>query len=105
MAVLEVKDVDFKGQLDSNPNTVVKYFASWCGSCRLLAPKFRRLSEEGGYAGVNFLEVDAENNPEARKMAGVSNLPFVATFKNGELVEGVSTSKEEAIREMIDKIK
>jgi thioredoxin len=104
MAVIEVKDPDFSGELEGNSRLVVKYYASWCGSCRLLAPKFRRMSEDPSNEGIRFLEIDAENNPEARKKAGVSNLPFVATFLNGTLIEGYPTSKEEAILGMIEKL-
>lgn len=105
MAVVNVTDADFKQVLADNPNVIVKYYADWCGSCKLFAPKFKRLSNDESNADVAFLEVDAENNPEARKAAGVDNLPFIATFKNGALVTGAATSKEEFVVEMINAIK
>jgi len=49
-----------------------------------------------------FLEVNAEHNPEARKAAGVDNLPFLASFKGGALAEGSAASKEEYLRKLID---
>ena len=54
--------------------------------------------------GVTFLDVNAELNPEARKMANVDNLPFFAVFKNGELVEGMATAKEENVVNMLEKL-
>jgi len=45
--------------------------------------------------------VNAEESQEARKLAGVDNLPFFATFSKGNLAEGKATSKEEKIIEMI----
>ena len=105
MAVVNVTDADFKQVLADHPNVIVKYYADWCGSCKLFAPKFKRLSNDENNAVVAFLEVDAENNPEARKLAGVDNLPFVATFKNGVLVKGEATSKEEFVVSMIDALK
>jgi len=53
---------------------------------------------------VKFLDINAEESPIARKMAGVSNLPFFATFKNGKLVKAVATSKPEAVEAMIQEI-
>jgi thioredoxin-like negative regulator of GroEL len=50
------------------------------------------------------MEVNAEENPEARKLAGVNNLPFVATFKGGKLLEAHATGKEEAVVEMLEKL-
>ena len=45
---------------------------------------------------------NAEHNEGARKAAGVSNLPFLASFKDGALVEGSAASKEEYLRKLID---
>ena len=104
MAVEIVTDQEFKDEISGHDKVVIKYFADWCGNCRLFAPKFRRLSDDERFVGVHFLDINAEKNPEARKAAGVTNLPFFAIFKNGELLEGVPTSKEEAIVELIGKL-
>ncbi len=99
--VQNLTDATFGELIKETPKVVVKYYADWCGSCRLFAPKFRRMSEDPANAGVKFLEVNAEENPEARKMGGVSNLPFIAVFKDGERVTGEATSKEEFVQQLI----
>ena len=103
--VNETTDADFKQKLTEHPKVIVKYYADWCGSCKLFAPKFKRLSNDERFAGIEFLEVNAEENQEARKAGGVDNLPFMATFKNGELVKGAATSKEEFVVSMLEEIK
>ena len=104
MAVTKVSDSEFVKELSAHPKVVVKYYADWCGSCKLFAPKFRRLSDDPKFEGITFLDVNAEENPEARGLAGVSNLPFFALFENGVLKETVSASKEEAVAAFIDKL-
>ncbi len=104
MAVIKSTDADFKTLLQDNEKVVVKYFANWCGSCKLFDPKFKRLSNEEQYEGVTFLDVNAEENPQARQLAGVDNLPFFAVFKNGELVQGGATSKEDLVRSYIEQV-
>ena len=84
---------------------VIKFYADWCGSCRLFAPKFTRLSKDENFETIRFLEVNAEENPEIRKVANVNNLPYFATFKNGQLVQGETTSKEEFLVKMLDQLK
>jgi thioredoxin 1 len=105
MSVIKVSDADFNQQLESNDRVVVKYYADWCGACRLMAPKFNRMSEEEKNQGIAFLDVNAEESPEARKLAGVSNLPFFAVFKNGKLVLADFTAKPESVEGMIDAIR
>lgn len=105
MAVDVLTDDNFVEALENSEKTVVKYFAGWCGGCRLFAPKFKRLSGDERFEGIKFVDVNAENNPEARKAAGVTNLPFFAVFKGKELVDTVASTKEEAVVELIEKLK
>ena len=98
-------DIDFESILQSNNNVIVKYYADWCGSCKLFSPKYKRHSNDEHNADILFLEVNAEDNEKARKLGGVDNLPYLASFKNGVLLEGTATSKEEYLQKMIDDLK
>lgn len=104
MAVEQINDPEFTQKLQENEKVVVKYYADWCGSCRLFSPKYKRLSNDERFNGIAFLDINAEKNPEARRMAGVSSLPYFAVFRKGELVEGLCTSKEEMLTELIQKL-
>ncbi len=104
MAVITVNDSSFQNEINSHQNVIVKYFADWCGSCKLFAPKFKRLSNDERFTHIHFIEVNAEESPEARKAAGVDNLPFFASFKDGILAEGSATSKEEVVVAMLEKL-
>jgi thiol-disulfide isomerase/thioredoxin len=104
MAVELTTDTEFQELINQNDKVVVKYYADWCGSCRLFKPKYKRLSEDERFNGVTFLDVNAEKNPNARKAAGVTNLPYFAVFKNGALLDTVASTKEEAVVEMIQKL-
>ena len=100
MSVNIINDQNYTNEINKGVS-IVKFYADWCGSCRLFAPKFKRLSEDETFSKVNFLEVDAENNPEFRATAQVSNLPYFGVYKDGKFVTGVSTAKEEALIEML----
>ncbi len=104
MSVQNITDTDFTTLLAEKDKVMVKYYADWCGSCKLIAPKYRRLSEDERFKGVEFWEVNAEVNENARKLAGVDNLPFFAVFKDGEIVEGTPTSKVEKVEELLNKL-
>lgn len=98
-------DIDFETLLKTNKNIIVKYYADWCGSCKLFSPKFKRHSNDEANADLLFLEINAEENEVARKTGGVDNLPYLASFKNGILLEGAATSKEEYLQKMIDDLR
>ncbi|MER2999049.1 thioredoxin family protein [Pontibacter populi] len=104
MAVIKATDSDFASIVSSNKKVLVKYYADWCGNCRLFSPKFKRLSDDEQFGSITFVDVNAETSPEARKMAGVTNLPFFAVFKNGQLVDTLAASKEEAVLTLIHKL-
>lgn len=81
---------------------VVQYMAGWCGNCRVMKPKFKKLAGENEQA--TFLMVDAEKFPESRKMANVNNLPTFATFKNGSLINQVQTNKFELLKDLVNEV-
>lgn len=105
MELETIKDRDFEKTLKEYDKVIVKYYADWCGSCKLFAPKFRRLSTKEAFEDVKFIKVNAEQNELARKKAGVDNLPYFAVFKNGKLLEGSATSKEDVVVGLINKLK
>ena len=88
--------------VQENDTVVVQYSASWCGNCRLMKPKFKKLASEK--EEMTFVLVDAEKFPDSRKLATVDNLPTFATFKGGELVSQVQTNKFENLKQLVDEV-
>lgn len=88
--------------VNQNNKVVVQYSASWCGNCRIMKPKFKKLATE--LEAITFVLVDAENSPESRKLANVSNLPTFATFVDGKLVNETQTNKQEVLIELVNEI-
>lgn len=105
MAVIDANDDNFQDLIKEHPKAIVKFYANWCGSCRLFKPKFKRLAGDERFEGIAFLDVNAEESPNVRQMAGVKNLPYFASFKDGELQEGNPTSVEQKVVEMIENLK
>ncbi len=88
--------------ITGNDTVVVQYMASWCGNCRVMKPKFKKLAGEN--ENTVFILADAEKFPESRKMATVDNLPTFATFKNGAFVNQVQTNKFENLKDLVNEV-
>jgi thiol-disulfide isomerase/thioredoxin len=86
--------------VSDNETVIVQYSATWCGNCRIMKPKFKKLATEN--EGVTFVMADAEKFPESRKLATVDNLPTFATFKNGEFKSQVQTNKFDVLKELVE---
>lgn len=98
----ELKSDTLATVVAENETVVVQFSATWCGNCRIMKPKFKKLASEN--ETVTFVIVDAEKNPESRKMATVDNLPTFATFKKGEFVNQVQTNKFDVLKELVDEV-
>lgn len=100
--LIELTTDTLQDLVSQNEKVVVQFSASWCGNCRIMKPKFKKLSAEN--ENITFVIVDAENSPESRKLANVSNLPTFATFKGGQLLNETQTNKAEVLSELVSEI-
>lgn len=99
---LEIKEDNLSEVLQEKPKALVQFGAAWCGNCRLLKPKVKRLAEAN--PNIEYIYVDAEKFPESRKLAEVSNLPTFAIYQEGKLINQVVTSKEDLLKELSNEI-
>ncbi|SRX75028.1 thioredoxin family protein [Aequorivita antarctica] len=100
--VIELKDDSLQQLISEEKNVIVQFSAGWCGNCRVMKPKFKKLASET--EDYKFVLVDAEKFPESRKMANVDNLPTFATFRNGELVNQIQTNKFELLKDLVNEV-
>ena len=96
----EIKDDSLKELVANQPKVIVQYSAGWCGNCRIMKPKFKKMATEN--KGISFVLIDAEKNPNSRQLADVSNLPTFAAFENGTLLNQVQTNKVDVLKTFVD---
>jgi thiol-disulfide isomerase/thioredoxin len=98
----ELQSDNLKDVLSQHKLVLVQYGAAWCGICRLMKPKLKKLSEDN--PSIHFIYADAEQFPGSREHAEVQNLPTFAGFVNGALVKQCMGSKIENVQEIVDEI-
>ncbi len=95
---------------------ILDVYTTWCGPCRFLSPILEKLDEEGL---IKLLKEDLDQNRPLGEKFGITAIPTLLLFKNGELlnhpieVQGqllvrngimVGSAGEQVLREVIEKM-
>lgn len=81
---------------------VVDYSTSWCGPCKVIAPKYEEFSEQ--YTNVAFYTVIGDSSSDANKLMSKQGIRAVPTFqlwKGNKKVCEISGAKAAALEEAI----
>lgn len=95
--VVVLTDANFDAEvLKSNVPVLVDFWAAWCGPCKQLAPVIDELAKE--YKGkVKIGKLDTEENTSTPAKFGITAIPTIILFKNGQSVNkmvGVKSRKD-----------
>ena len=102
MAELNItKDTFQKEVLESDKPVIVDFWATWCGPCRMLGPTISELAEE--HPEIKVCKVNVDDEPDLAQQYGVMSIPFVVSFKNGQLYKSsVGVQPKEALLSLLD---
>lgn len=74
--------VDYPQQVGQNSKTVfIKFFATWCKPCKLMAPIMELLESEN--PEIEFLQVDVDQSLKLVDLLNIKGVPTVVVLKNG----------------------
>ena len=76
---------DFNELIGESKPTLVDFFATWCGPCKMQSPILEQVKAVVG-DDANIIKVDIDRNQELAARYHVQSVPTLILFKNSEPV-------------------
>ncbi|MBV6493142.1 MAG: Thioredoxin [Turneriella sp.] len=100
--VQEISDQNFSDKIASGL-VMVDFWAPWCGPCRMVAPVLEDLQKEMS-GKVSIVKMNVDENPETAMKFGITSIPTLMVFKNGEVVDrAVGAAPKEHYKNILSK--
>jgi len=84
MSTIALTEDTFEETVTEPGITLVDWWASWCGPCRMFGPVFQAASEK--HQDITFGKIDTEDQPALSAAARISSIPTLMAFRDGILV-------------------
>ncbi|XP_071814155.1 thioredoxin-2-like isoform X2 [Apostichopus japonicus] len=102
-AVQDTNDFNERVINEKGKLTIVDFHASWCGPCKVLAPRLTKALESVGDK-VNLAKVDVDDNADLAMEYKVSSVPTVLFFKDGSHIDKfIGAIEQDRIEHYIEK--
>ncbi|KAH7104877.1 thioredoxin-domain-containing protein [Auriculariales sp. MPI-PUGE-AT-0066] len=87
--------------ISGNKLTVIDFWATWCGPCKMMDPVFDSLSKQ--YPGANFVKVDTDAHKDIMQEYKVSGMPTFILMKGGVKVDQVRGADKRGLENAVAK--
>jgi|TARA_R110000803_G_scaffold194392_1_gene257466 thioredoxin 1 len=76
---------NFEEIIKSKTPTLVDFYATWCGPCKMMSPLLEQVSKDVGDS-ARILKIDIDTNRSVATQYGIRSVPTLILFKEGKQV-------------------
>ena len=78
--------------LQSSKPIMVDFWAEWCGPCRAVSPILDAIAHEHAEK-LDIVKLNVDDNPETALKYGITSIPAMYVFRDGEIAKRVIGAK------------
>lgn len=90
MSVKKASSNNLNEILSSPKLNLIKFYAEWCGPCKMLSPIYNEVSSEINDVDFYEADIDDEGSENLVNKYSINVVPTVILIKNGEKVDEFS---------------
>ena len=76
---------NFNDIIKGDQLTLVDFFATWCGPCKMMHPILEQLKQEVGDS-IRIIKLDVDKNKALASQYRIQSVPTLMLFKGGESI-------------------
>lgn len=104
---MEITSTELREKIKNGEKVIIDFKAQWCGPCKIMLPMFQKAKKmlEEQNSDVQLFVFDVDSDREFVAELGISSVPTIKGFANGEQVfNEVGLKQTNAIIELSKKL-
>lgn len=95
-----VKIIESQDDIPQQGCVVIDFFATWCGPCKVVAPKFEEMSKV--YPNITFLKVDVDESAELAEKYDIRAMPTFVFLRDGQTIHKIEGADIKGIGQALE---
>uniref|UniRef100_A0A7E4V9V5 Thioredoxin n=1 Tax=Panagrellus redivivus TaxID=6233 RepID=A0A7E4V9V5_PANRE len=100
MTVLDINDKEVFDKAIAEAGdklVIIDFYATWCGPCRIMGPKFHKMADE--LTGNIYIKVDVDEGEDIVNTFDIKVMPTFVFIKNGKTIATIEGNNYDKLHE------